>query len=66
MFLGTILLKSCHQGNTKIFVSCIGFQSVDTLVNIAFAEFLNFTLLKTQSSYREVVIRQKVNTLNKS
>jgi hypothetical protein len=30
MFLGTILLKDYHQ-ETKIFVSCIGFQPVDTL-----------------------------------
>jgi hypothetical protein len=29
------------SGNAKIFVSC-GFQSVDTLVNIAFDQVLNF------------------------
>jgi hypothetical protein len=30
------ILLRLPSGNAKIFVSCIGFQSVDTLVNIAF------------------------------
>jgi hypothetical protein len=34
---GNYLIKP--SGNAKIFVSCIGFQPVDTLVNIAFDKF---------------------------
>jgi iron complex outermembrane receptor protein len=36
---GNYLIKRLPSGNAKIFVSCIGFQSVDTLVNIAFDKF---------------------------
>jgi iron complex outermembrane receptor protein len=46
------------SGNAKIFVSCIGFQPVDTLVNIAFDQVLNF-ILENTVQLQEVVIRQK-------
>jgi hypothetical protein len=46
------------SGNAKIFVSCIGFQSVDTLVNIAFDRFKLYPLENTVQ-LQEVVIRQK-------
>jgi iron complex outermembrane receptor protein len=54
---GNYLIKRLPSGNAKIFVSCIGFQSVDTLVNIAFDEVLN--LLENTVQLQEVVIRQK-------
>jgi iron complex outermembrane receptor protein len=63
---GNYLIKRLPSGNAKIFVSCIGFQSVDTLVNIAFDQVLNFALIENTVQLQEVVIRQKVNTLNKS
>lgn len=63
---GNYLIKRLPSGNVKIFVSCIGFQSVDTLVNIAFDQVLNFALIENTVQLQEVVIRQKVNTLNKS
>jgi iron complex outermembrane receptor protein len=56
---GNYLIKRLPSGNAKIFVSCIGFQSVDTLVNIAFDEVLNFALLENTVQLQEVVIRQK-------
>jgi hypothetical protein len=64
MFLGTILLKGCHQ-ETKIFVSCIGFQSVDTLVNIAFDRSFKLCLIRKHSPATGGH-QTKVNTLNKS
>jgi iron complex outermembrane receptor protein len=55
---GNYLIKDYHQ-ETKIFISCIGFQPVDTLVNIAFDQVLNFILLENTVQLQEVVIRQK-------
>jgi hypothetical protein len=59
---GTILLR-LPSGNIKIFVSCIGFQPVDTLVNIAFDQVLNF---RKHSPATGSGHQTKVNTLNKS
>jgi iron complex outermembrane receptor protein len=56
---GNYLIKRLPSGNAKIFVSCIGFQPVDTLVNIAFDQVLNFILLENTVQLQEVVIRQK-------
>jgi iron complex outermembrane receptor protein len=63
---GNYLIKRLPSGNAKVFISCIGFQSVDTLLTIAFDQVLNFTLIENTVQLQEVVIRQKVNTLNKS
>jgi hypothetical protein len=51
------------SGNAKIFVSCIGFQSVDTLVNIAFDQVL---LIRKHSPATGSGHQTKVNTLNNS
>jgi iron complex outermembrane receptor protein len=56
---GNYLIKRLPSGNVKIFVSCIGFQPVDTLVNIAFDQVLNFILIENTVQLQEVVIRQK-------
>jgi hypothetical protein len=63
MFLGTILLKGYHQEMLK-YLFPIGFQSVDTLVNIAFDEVLNF--IRKHSPATGSGHQTKVNTLNKS
>jgi iron complex outermembrane receptor protein len=55
---GNYLVKRLPSGNAKIFVSCIGFQPVDTLVNIAFDQVLNFILIENTVQLQEVV-RQK-------
>jgi hypothetical protein len=38
------LIKKLHAGNIKVFVSYVGFQSVDTLVNLDGDQVLNFAL----------------------
>ena len=63
---GNYLIKRLPVGNVKVFVSYIGFQSVDTLVNLADDQVLNFVLKQNTAQLQEVVIRQKANTLNKS
>jgi iron complex outermembrane receptor protein len=63
---GNYLIKRLPSGNVKVFVSYIGFQSVDTLVNLDGDRVLNFALKQNTSQLQEVVIRQKANTLNKS
>jgi iron complex outermembrane receptor protein len=63
---GNYLIKRLPEGIAPVFVSYIGFQSVDTLVNIVGNQVLNFTLKENLSQLQEVVIRKKANTLNKS
>ena len=63
---GNYLIKRLPSGNVKVFVSYIGFQSVDTLVNLDGDRVLNFALKQNTAQLQEVVIRQKANTLNKS
>jgi iron complex outermembrane receptor protein len=59
---GNYLIKRLPSGNAKIFVSCIGFQPVDTLVNIAFDQV--FALLEKHSPATGSGHQTKVNTLN--
>jgi iron complex outermembrane receptor protein len=63
---GNYLIKRLPSGNSKVFVSYVGFQSVDTLVNLDGDQVLNFALRQNTAQLQEVVIRQKANTLNKS
>ncbi len=63
---GHYLIKKLPSGAIKVFVSYVGFQSVDTLINLEGDQVLNFALKQNTSQLKEVVIRQKVNTLNKS
>lgn len=63
---GNYSIKKLPSGNIKVFVSYVGFKSVDTLVNISGDQVLNFTLKENTDQLQEVVVRQKANTLNKS
>jgi iron complex outermembrane receptor protein len=63
---GNYLIKRLPSGKVKVFVSCIGFQPLDTVVKIAYDQVLNFVLTENTIQLQEVVIRQKANTLNKS
>ena len=63
---GNYSIKKLPAGNVKVFVSYVGFKSVDTLVNISGDQVLNFTLKENTDQLQEVVVRQKANTLNKS
>ncbi|SDG97519.1 iron complex outermembrane recepter protein [Flavobacterium omnivorum] len=63
---GNYVIKKLPVGNIKVFVSYVGYKSVDTLVNLSGDQVLNFTLKENADQLQEVVIRQKANTLNKS
>ncbi|MBG6187014.1 TonB-dependent receptor [Flavobacterium sp. CAN_S2] len=63
---GNYSIKKLPAGNIKVFVSYVGFKSVDTLVNISGDQVLNFSLKENTDQLQEVVVRQKANTLNKS
>jgi iron complex outermembrane receptor protein len=63
---GNYLIKRLPAGSLKVFVSYIGFRSIDTLVNLTGDQVLNFVLKQNTDQLQEVVIRQKANTLNKS
>lgn len=63
---GNYLLKKLPSGNQKIHVSYIGFQAVDTLVNLSGDLVFDFVLKEKADKLQEVVVRQKNNTLNKS
>lgn len=63
---GDYLIKRLPSGNVKVFVSYVGFQPIDTLVNLNGDQVLDFTLKVKTDQLQEVVIRQKANKLNKS
>jgi len=63
---GNYSVKRLAAGNTKVFISYIGFRSIDTTVNLVVDQVLNFTLKIKTDQLQEVVIRQKANKLNKS
>jgi hypothetical protein len=57
MFPAIILLRNCMQENIKVFVSYVGFQSVDTL-NLDGDQVLNFAL-KQNTDQLQVVDKKK-------
>ena len=63
---GNYTIRKLPTGNIKVFVSFVGYKSVDTLVNLSGDQVLNFTLKENTDQLQEVVVRQKANTLNKS
>ncbi|CAH0334452.1 Vitamin B12 transporter BtuB [Flavobacterium sp. CECT 9288] len=63
---GNYVIKKLPLGNQKIFVSYIGFQSVDTLVTLSGDQVFDFVLKEKADDLQEVIVRQKINTLNKS
>lgn len=63
---GNYLIKKLPSGNVKVFVSYLGFQAIDTVVNLAGNQVLNFALKQNAAQLQEVFIRLKANTLNKS
>ena len=63
---GNYTVRKLNVGNTNFFISYVGFQSIDTTVNLVVDQVMNFTLKVKTDRLQEVVIRQKANKLNKS
>ena len=63
---GNYTIRKLPTGNLKVFVSYVGYKSIDTLATVAGDLVLNFTLKENIDLLQEVVVRQKANTLNRS
>ena len=53
-------------GTTKIFISHIGYQSIDTVIDLKSNLKLNFKLKLNTTQLQEVIIQQKTDGNNKS
>ncbi len=64
--LGNYIANDLPNGDVKIFISHVGYQSIDTLIVLKSSLELDFNLKPNITSLREVIIQQKVNNTNKS
>ena len=63
---GKFMLNNIPNGKTKIFVSYVGYQSLDTIVTVSSNTTLNFVLRKKSEALSEVKVKRKENTFNSS
>nr|WP_315250642.1 TonB-dependent receptor [uncultured Flavobacterium sp.] len=54
------------NGKTKIFISHIGYQSIDTIIDLKSSLKIDFKLKLNTTTLHEVVIQQKTSSTNKS
>ena len=64
--LGNYSADNLPNDNTKIFISHIGYQSIDTVIDLKSSLKIDFKLKLNTTSLNEVVIQQKSNSTNKS
>jgi iron complex outermembrane receptor protein len=64
--MGIYLIKRLPSGVTKVHVSYIGFKSIDTVLTIQGDVVLDFVLQPQMDELKEVVIKEKANTVNTS
>lgn len=60
---------SCHDlpsGSTKIFISHLGYESIDTIIDLKSNLKIDFKLKLNTTNLHEVVVQQKSNSSNKS
>ncbi len=63
---GDYVIENLISGKTKIFISFIGYQSIDTSVVITENIRLNFVMKQSQNQLKEVLVKGKANTFNQS
>lgn len=63
---GYYSVQKVSNGKTKLFVSYIGYQSIDTVIVVQSSLVLNFTLKKKTELLNEVKVKRKGNTFNQS
>ncbi len=63
---GNYYTNKIPEGKASVFISYIGYQSIDTIFSINKNEVINFTLKKTVLNLHEIVIKKEVNTINKT
>lgn len=64
--LGKFTLNNVPNGKTKVFVSYVGYQSLDTIITISSNITLSFILRKRVEVLSEVKVKRKENTFNSS
>lgn len=63
---GNYSATNLPNGKTKIFISSIGFQSIDTLIELKSNLKLDFMMKQNTTALQEVIIQQKSNSSTKS
>jgi len=63
---GFYVVSDLPSGKTKIYISYIGYQSIDTLVDIRESAVINFNLKQNMAKLDEVTVQQKANSHNHS
>lgn len=63
---GKYEIKNIPSGSLKVFVSFIGYETIDTLVNVSDDLILDFVLKQKAALLEEIVVKQKGNFLNQS
>lgn len=63
---GSYVIKNGSNGLQKVNVSCIGFQTIDTVITISGNMTLNFVLKVKETVLSEVIVKNKTNVYNQS
>nr|WP_315151667.1 TonB-dependent receptor [uncultured Flavobacterium sp.] len=63
---GNYSADNLPNGNAKIFISHVGYQSIDTIIDLKSSLKIDFKLKLNTTNLNEVVIQQKTNSTNKS
>jgi iron complex outermembrane recepter protein len=63
---GNYLVQKVPNGKTKLFISYIGYQSIDTVIVVHSSMTLSFTLKKKTELLNEVKVNRKENSYNQS
>jgi iron complex outermembrane receptor protein len=63
---GDFLIRNLPSGKTKIYISFIGYQSIDTVIVLIKDVKLNFEMKQSQNLLQEVVVKGKTMTFNQS
>jgi len=64
--LGNYAAANLPSGELKIYVSYIGYQAIDTILNLQQDAVLDFTLKQSTAKLSEVTVTQKANAHNES
>lgn len=63
---GSYAVQLQRNGKTKLFISFIGYRSIDTVIVVQSSMVLNFTLKKQIVMLNEVKVKRKDNSFNQS
>lgn len=63
---GLYVIENLPSGKLNVHVSYVGYQAIDTILNLEGSIVLNFKLLESNSQLNEVIVKQQKNTINKT